>query len=97
MAFVYEVERPPLFPINKDTSEIGPGQYLPLTLYKFEKPNSVPFGISTKRQFPFSLNPVPGPGSYNPKEEQNISNPKLIKEQSIKDNNKNNKENKFRK
>ena len=89
MAFVYEVERPPLFPINKDTLEIGPGQYLPLTLYKFEKPNSVPFGISTKRQFPFSLNPVPGPGSYNPTEEQNISNPKLIKEQSIKDNNKN--------
>ena len=84
MAFVYEVERPPLFPINKDTYEIGPGQYLPLTLYKFEKPNIVPFGISTKRQFPFSVNPVPGPGSYNPKEEQNISNPKLMKEQQLK-------------
>ena len=89
MAFVYEVERPPLFPINKDTSEIGPGQYLPLTLYKFEKPNTVPFNISTKRQFPFSFNPVPGPGSYNAKEEQNIANPKLIKEQEAKDNNKN--------
>ena len=81
MAFVYEVERPPLFPINKDTSEIGPGQYLPLTLYKFEKPNMVPFGVSVKRKFPFSINPVPGPGSYNPKQSQNIS-----KEQELKDN-----------
>ena len=81
MAFVYEVERPPLFPINKDTSEIGPGQYLPLTLYKFEKPNMVPFGVSVKRKFPFSINPVPGPGSYNPKKNQNIS-----KEQELKDN-----------
>ena len=81
MAFVYEVERPPLFPINKDTSEIGPGQYLPLTLYKFEKPNMVPFGVSVKRKFPFSVNPVPGPGSYNPKQSQNIS-----KEQELKDN-----------
>ena len=84
MAFVYEVERPPLFQINKDTYEIGPGQYLPLSLYKFEKPNIVPFGVSTERKFPFSLNPVPGPGSYNPKEEQNISNPKLIKKQELK-------------
>ena len=80
MAFVYEVERPTLFSINKDTAEIGPGQYLPLNSYKFYKPNSIPFGISTKRKFPFSLNNVPGPGSYNPKEEQNISNPKLLKE-----------------
>ena len=81
MAFVYEVERPPLFPINKDTSEIGPGQYLPLTLYKFEKPNMVPFDVSVKRKFPFSVNPVPGPGFYNPKQSQNIS-----KEQELKDN-----------
>ena len=86
MAFVYEVERPPLFPINKDTSEIGPGQYLPLTLYKFEKPNMVPFGVSVKRKFPFSINPVPGPGSYNPKQSQNIS-----KEQELKDNKNKNK------
>ena len=88
MAFVYEVERPPLFPINKVTSEIGPGQYLPLTSYKFEKPNSVPFNITSKRIFPFDKNSVPGPGSYNPKEEQNIANPKLMKEKEIKDNNK---------
>ena len=81
MAFVFEVERPPLFPINKDTSEIGPGQYLPLTSYKFDKPNPIPFGIAEKRKFPFRQNKVPGPGSYNPKEEQNISNPKLLKEQ----------------
>ena len=92
MAFVYEVERPPLFQINKDTYEIGPGQYLPLSLYKFEKPNTVPFGVSTERKFPFSLNPVPGPGSYNPKEEQNISNPKLIKKQELKFNNNKSKE-----
>ena len=88
MAFVFEVKRPPLFPVNKDTSGIGPGQYLPLTLYKFEKPNSVPFNITSKRVFPFNENCVPGPGSYNPKEEQNIANPKLMKEKEIKDNNK---------
>ena len=84
MAFVYEEERPPLFPNNKVTSDIGPGQYLPLSLYKFEKPNIVPFGVSVKRKFPFSDNPVPGPGSYNPKQNQNISNE--VKEKEIKDN-----------
>ena len=65
MAFVYEVERPTLFPNNKATSEIGPGQYLPLSSYKFEKPNSVPFCISTKKNYPFTPNKYPGPGSYN--------------------------------
>ena len=73
MAFVYEVERPPLFNIKKATSEIGPGQYLPLTLYKFEKPNPVPFGAAAKRGSLFKLNQYPGPGAYNPKEDQNIS------------------------
>ena len=73
MAFVYEVERPPLFEQKKATSEIGPGQYLPLTLYKFEKPNAVPFGASAKRGSLFKLNQFPGPGAYNPKEDQNIS------------------------
>ena len=73
MAFVYEVERPPLFNIKKATSEIGPGQYLPLTLYKFEKPNPVPFGAAAKRGSLFKLNQFPGPGAYNPKEDQNIS------------------------
>lgn len=83
MAFVYEVERPSLFPNNKATSEIGPGQYLPLSSYKFEKPNSVPFGISTKRNYPFPPNKYPGPGSYNTKQvkgDQNIQNSKLNKE-----------------
>ena len=73
MAFVYEVERPPIFDTKKATAEIGPGQYLPLTLYKFEKPNPVPFGASAKRGELFNLNKVPGPGAYNPKENQNIS------------------------
>ena len=73
MAFVSEVERPPLFDPKKATSEIGPGQYLPLTLYKFEKPNPVPFGASAKRGALFKLNESPGPGAYNPKEDQNIS------------------------
>ena len=73
MAFVSEVERPPLWDTKKATSEIGPGQYLPLTLYKFEKPNPVPFGASAKREDLFKLNESPGPGAYNPKEDQNIS------------------------
>ena len=33
---------------KKATAEIGPGQYIPLTLYKFEKPNIVPFNASSK-------------------------------------------------
>ena len=73
MAFVYEVERPPLFDTNKATSDIGPGQYLPLTLYKFEKPNLAPFGAAAKRAELFQINKGPGPGAYNPKEDQNIS------------------------
>lgn len=73
MAFVYEVERPPLFDPKKATAEIGPGQYLPLTLYKFEKPSAAPFGASAKRGALFKLNQFPGPGAYNPKEDQNIS------------------------
>ena len=74
MAFVYEVERPPLFDTKKKaTSEIGPGQYLPLTLYKFEKPSLAPFGASAKRAELFQSNKFPGPGAYNPKEDQNIS------------------------
>ena len=83
MAFVYEVERPILFHDNKATSEIGPGQYLPLSSYKFEKPNSVPFGISAKRNYPFTPNKYPGPGSYNTiqlKDAQNFHNSKLNKE-----------------
>ena len=86
MAFVYEVERPSLFPNNKATSEIGPGQYLPLSSYKFEKPNSVPFGISTKRNYPFPPNKYPGPGSYNSipvKNDHHIQNSKLNKEKGI--------------
>ena len=50
MAFVYEVSRPPLFNPKKATAEIGPGQYIPLTLYKFEKPNIVPFNASSKEE-----------------------------------------------
>ena len=73
MAFVYEVERPPLFDTNKATSDIGPGQYLPLTLYKFEKPSLAPFGAAAKRAELFQINKGPGPGAYNPKEDQNIS------------------------
>ena len=73
MAFVYEVERPPIFDTKKATAEIGPGQYLPLTLYRFEKPNPVPFGASAGRGDLFKLNKFPGPGAYNPKENQNIS------------------------
>ena len=73
MAFVYEVSRPPLFNPKKATAEIGPGQYIPLTLYKFEKPNIVPFNASSKRGNLFRIHPNPGPGAYNPKEEQNIS------------------------
>ena len=92
MAFVYEVERPSIFHNNKATSEIGPGQYLPLSSYKFEKPNSVPFGISTKRNYPFPPNKYPGPGSYNTiqvLDSKNIQNSKLNKEKEIDMNEKN--------
>ena len=64
MAFVYETERSKLFNVNKTTQDIGPGQYLPLTEFKFQNPEIVPFGISTKRQFPEKPTPYPGPGSY---------------------------------
>ena len=90
MAFVYEVERPPLFNQKKATSEIGPGQYLPLTLYKFEKPSAAPFGASAKRGSLFKLNQFPGPGAYNPKEDQNIS---YQKKSNIYDDSYNNKKN----
>lgn len=73
MAFVYEREKPPLFPINRDTALIGPGQYLPLSLYKFDKPNTVPFGRSSKKGFEFGSNDVPGPGSYDSKKSKKIS------------------------
>ena len=64
MAFVFETERSILFNANKTTQDIGPGQYLPLTEFKFQNPEIVPFGISTKRQFPEKPTPYPGPGSY---------------------------------
>ena len=74
MAFVYEVERPPIFDAKKATSEIGPGQYLPLTLYKFEKPNPVPFLASSNRGELFKSNEFPGPGAYNSEDNQNVWN-----------------------
>ena len=64
MAFVYETERSKLFNQNKKNQDIGPGQYLPLTEFKFQNPEIVPFGISTNRQFPEKPLPYPGPGSY---------------------------------
>ena len=78
MAFVYEQSRPPLFSINQVTSEIGPGQYLPLTQYKFDKPNIIPFGVSTFRKFPYYENDSPGPGFYEKKTDdpKKISNEK---------------------
>ena len=84
MAFVYEVERPSIFHINKDASNIGPGKYLPLSSYKFEKPNAVPFGVSEKRDYPFILNQFPGPGSYISKEDNINLNPKLTKKKESK-------------
>ena len=64
MAFVYETERSKLFNQNKTTLDIGPGQYLPLTEFKFQNPEMVPFGVSTYRNFPEKPSPYPGPGSY---------------------------------
>ena len=64
MAFVYETERSKLFNQNKTTQDIGPGQYLPLTEFKFQNPEIVPFGVSTNRKFPEKPLPYPGPGSY---------------------------------
>ena len=64
MAFVFESERPELFIQNKTTQEVGPGQYLPLTEFKFQNPEIVPFGVSTERKYPGKPDPYPGPGSY---------------------------------
>ena len=64
MAFVYETERSKLFSQNKTTQDIGPGQYLPLTEFKFQNPEIVPFGVSTGRIFPEKPTSYPGPGSY---------------------------------
>ena len=64
MAFVFETERSKLFTQNKTTQDIGPGQYLPLTEFKFQNPEIVPFGVSTFRKFPEKPTPYPGPGSY---------------------------------
>ena len=65
MAFVFETERSPLYiPKEKYSENLGPGQYLPLTEFKFQNPLLVPFGVSTFRQFPEKPNPTPGPGSY---------------------------------
>ena len=65
MAFVFETERAQLYP-KKDptTKNLGPGQYLPLTEFKFVNPELVPFGVSTNRIFPKEPLPTPGPGSY---------------------------------
>ena len=65
MAFVYETERSKLYQKkDKYLSNIGPGQYLPLTEFKFQNPELVPFGVSTNRKFPEKANDIPGPGSY---------------------------------
>ena len=61
MAFVFETERSKLYPQKEKSQNLGPGQYLPLTEFKFQNPELVPFGISTNRQFPEKPNPNPGP------------------------------------
>ena len=65
MAFVFETERAQLYPKKDRSSQnLGPGQYLPLTEFKFVNPEQVPFGVSTNRIFPKKPLPTPGPGSY---------------------------------
>ena len=64
MAFVFEKERSSLYPQKDHFQNLGPGQYLPVTEFKFQNPELVPFGVSTFRQFPEKPNPTPGPGSY---------------------------------
>ena len=64
MAFVFESERLYLNSQKEKFPNLGPGQYLPLTEFKFQNPELVPFGVSTNRQFLENPNPTPGPGSY---------------------------------
>ena len=64
MAFVFESERPKLFNEKKATQDIGPGQYLPLTEFKFQNPEKVPFGIGADRKFHEKPSEYPGPGTY---------------------------------
>jgi hypothetical protein len=37
---------------NKTKQDIGPGQYFPLTEFKFQNLKIVPFGVSTNKKFP---------------------------------------------
>ena len=94
MAFVFESDRSKyLNPQDKSIQGgLGPGQYLPLTEFKFQNPELVPFGVSTNRQFPEKPSPTPGPGSYyhdidkehNEKIVKNSLNNFLTKEEEIK-------------
>ena len=81
MAFVFETERDQLFKLNENPN-LGPGQYLPLTEFKFNSPDIVPFGVSTNRKFIGNLNQYPGPGSYYRDTEKEKYD--LIKENSMK-------------
>lgn len=69
MAFVSETERDELFKPNKEGSDLGPGQYLPLTVFKFIKPNAVPFLVSQQR-LKTRKSETPGPGQYFKEEEK---------------------------
>ena len=64
MAFVFETERDRIFEPKKATQNIGPGQYLPLSEFKFKNPEIVPFGVATRRKDPGKLDKYPGPGTY---------------------------------
>ena len=69
MAFVNETERPELFRINKVVNDLGPGQYLPITVFKFLRPNPFPFN-STEKKMHKKDNGFPGPGEYFKEEER---------------------------
>ena len=58
MAFVFEKERSSLYPQKDHFQNLGPGQYLPVTEFKFQNPELVPFGVSTFRQFPEKPNHI---------------------------------------
>lgn len=86
MAMVFKSEKKSLEKIEKSIYSPGPGEYLPLTIYKDININKEPFLSSIKKTFHKKEN-NPGPGSYY-QDDTMIKCLKNIQNEKITDNNK---------
>ena len=86
MAMVFKSEKKSLEKIEKSIYSPGPGEYLPLTIYKDININKEPFLSSIKKTFHKKEN-NPGPGSYY-QDDTMIKCIKNIQNEKITDNNK---------